>query len=122
MTLAAINAVYEQSGIDPNTLSPEVKEGLNAILANAGLTALQQFQKILEAELRKRGLGLKAPNTGTSVDQSEAAKKAIEEFTKQQEAEAAAAKRKKVYTYVGAGLGGLLLIVGLVIIIRKSRK
>lgn len=115
-----INAVYASYGIDPASLSPEVREGLNAILRNLGRTALEQFQVILEAEARKRGISIGTPKS--TAEQEAAVQKAAEEFKAQQEAEAAEAKRKKVYTYVGVGVGALLVIVGVVFFIRKRRK
>ncbi|MVM34992.1 hypothetical protein GO755_33500 [Spirosoma sp. HMF4905] len=106
-----------QYGIAEQSLSPEVKDGINEVLRAGAKQAIEQLGQILQKEAQKRGIDT-GTNTSTAA-QEEAARIAKEEFDAQQ----AAAKKKKQQTilmYVAVGV--TLLGVVIAIIITKKRK
>lgn len=119
MNSTEINALLASYGIDPANLSPEVKDGLNEILRTAGRTALESFIKIMEAEARKRGISAGTP--GTPGDQNEAAKQAAEQLKAEQEAQAAAKKRRNVIIGISVGVAALIAVVVVIIVQKRKR-
>lgn len=103
-------------GIQPANISPEVREGLNAILRVAGREALAQVQAILKAEAAKRGVVVGGP---TPAQQQDSARAALEAAQKAQaEAEA---KKKRQRIIIGV-VAGVVLIGGVVIYLFTKKR
>lgn len=112
MELESLVSAY---GIQPANLSPEVREGLNAILRVAGREAIAQVQEVLKKEAAKRGV--QVGNTGPSAAEQQAvAQKALEAAQKAQEEADAKKKRQRVIIGIAAAI-----VVVIVIIVAKKR-
>lgn len=118
MELSAFLAFYAP-GIASESLSPEVREGLNAILRTASREALKQVGEVLQKEAAKRGI--KVGSVSTLQQQTEAAQKTLEDAQRQAEAEAAKQARQKRNLLIGITVAVAVLIGTVVVIILKKR-
>lgn len=104
-----------QYGIAEQSLSPSVKDGINEVLRTAGVAAIEQLGKIVQAEAQKRGIN---PGANTDVAaQAEAARIAKEEFDAQQATEARR-KQTRILLIVATSLA----VLGIVAAILMNRK
>ena len=100
-------------GIQPANLSPEVREGLNAILRAAGREAIAQVQEVLKKEAAKRGV--QVGNTGPRAAEQEAAARAALEAAQKAEAEAKKKRQRRIIGIVGA----VVVVIGIIVATKK---
>lgn len=111
----SVSSFLAQYGIADQSLSSDVKDGINEVLRAASKEGLQQLGQILQKEAQKRGI-----NVGTPVDdkaQSDAVKAAQAEYDAQQ-----AAAKKRQQRNILLGVAGGILLIGLVVAVVVSRK